>query len=147
MSLYREARSRPGRRIAALVAAATVGLLAGLAIGWALRPEPSLADGIEQVQDDVRPALDALELVPIHYESSSPVTRRAARDQLARAEDAFDDAEPDLGLLDPAGTATVARELAALERALASRVSAAQVERDATRTAADLRRVARLTRD
>ena len=75
------------------------------------------------------------------------MTRRAARDQLARAQEAFDGAEPDLRLLDPAGTATVARELAALDRALASGAEPAAVERDATRTAADLRRVARLARD
>ena len=147
MSLYREASSRPGRRIAALAAAAVVGLLAGLAVGWALRPQPSLADGVEHVQDDVRPALDALELVPIHYESSSPVTRQAAREQLARAQDAFDGAEDDLRLLDPAGTANVGRELDDLDRALVSGAAAAEVERDATQTAADLRAVARLTRN
>ena len=146
MSLYREARSRSGRWIAAVAAALLVGLAVGAALGVALAPEPSLADSIGDLQDDVRPALDALELVPIHYESSQDVTRRAAQDQLARARASFEDAEPGLRLLDAAGTASVGHDLDELERLLEAGGDAASVEQLAHRTALRLRAVAGLSR-
>jgi len=144
MSLYREARSCSGRWAAAAVGALVVGIGAGAAVGLALAPEPSLADAVGDVQEDIRPALDALELVPIHYESAEPATRRAARDQLARARDAFDGAEPNLRVLDPAGTAAVRRDLGALGRLLQASGDAAEVERLSRRAALRLRAVARL---
>jgi hypothetical protein len=146
MSLYREARSPSGRWIAAVVAALVVGVGIGAALGVALAPEPSLADEVGDVQEDVRPALDALELVPIHYDSSQAVTRRAAGDQLARARDTFDDAVPELRLLDPAGTAAVQRDLGELEGLLRAGGDSADVEQVARRAALRLRTVARLTR-
>ena len=68
MSLYREARSRTGRTLAVLAAVFVVGGIVGALLVVALRPEPSLADRVTQLQEDVRPALDGLELVPIHYD-------------------------------------------------------------------------------
>ena len=86
MSLYREARS--GRRrlwiAGALVAvglAAVVGLVLATTGGT-----QSQAEKLESLQDEIQPALEALELIPIHYESKIPITPSTTRksDGMAR---------------------------------------------------------------
>ena len=42
----------------------------------------SQEEQLESLQDDVQPALAALELIPIHYESPNRTTHAAAADQL-----------------------------------------------------------------
>jgi hypothetical protein len=144
VSLYREARS--GRRRlwiatgAALVALAVVGGAVVLLLGG----EQSEAERLESLQQDVRPALAALELVPIHYESSNPTTHAAAADQLAVARDTVTEHAAELRALDPAGTDALLADLEQLGALVRTTGRADDVE-TATRTAAEeLRRVVRL---
>jgi hypothetical protein len=144
MSLYREAGSRRGRAAAVLAAALVVGGLVGFAIAWVVKPEPTLADRIQDVQDDVRPALDALELVPIHYDSDNAVTRRAASDQLAAARDDLDAVGDDLAALDPQGAAQVTASLDELEGMLEQGAPPARVDAAVRAVERQVRETARL---
>ena len=144
MSLYREAGSRRGRTLAVLAAVLVAGGLVGFALAWALKPEPTLADRIEDVQADVRPALDALELVPIHYDSENEVTRRAASDQLAAAREELDAVRDDLRALDPTGAAAVAASLARLQRLLEQGAPPGQVDEAVQQVQRQVRETARL---
>ena len=144
MSLYREAGSRKGRTLAVLTAVLVVGGLIGFGVGWALKPQPTLQDRIEDVQAEVEPALDGLELVPIHYESTNPVTKRAASEQLVAAKEDLDDAADDLRALDPAGAAQVTASLAARERLLDHGASSAEVDAAVRQLARQVREAARI---
>ena len=140
MSLYREARS--GRRRLWLAAGAVVVLVA-VAAGLLLARggEPSPAEQRESLQEDVQPALAALELVPIHYDSTNPTTHAAAADQLAVARETVADAEDDLRALDAAATRTLLADLAALAALVRTTGRAADVERATRSASAELRRL------
>src|SRR5262245_46051241 len=144
MSLYREAGSRRGRTAAVLATALVAGGLIGFAVAWVVKPEPTLADRIEDVQDDVRPALDALELVPIHYDSDNAVTRRAASDQLDAARDDLDAVRADLAALDPQGAEAVTASLDELQGLLKQGAPPAQVDAAVRALQRQVRRSARL---
>lgn len=143
MSLYREARS--GRRrlwiglggVAALVGAVGAILLAP-------GREPSPTEQLESLQEDVQPALAALELVPLNYRSPDPAARAAAATQLAVARETVASAERELRALDAGATARVVSALAELRRLMAAPGRAAAVERTAVEASALLRRIARL---
>jgi hypothetical protein len=144
VSLYREARS--GRRrlwigagIAVLALAVVVGVVLATTDGT-----PSQAQKLESLQHDVEPALAALELIPIHYESPNPTTHAAAADQLNVARETIASVEDELRTLDPAGTTRVLSELAELERLVRTTGQTDRVERAASRTTADLRALVRL---
>src|SRR5215216_3334320 len=105
MSLYREARSGR-RRLRIAATAAVVALAAVVAVILATTGgTPSPQEKLESLQDEVQPALAALELIPIHYESPNPTTHAAAADQLDVAREAISSVQVELGPLDPAGTA------------------------------------------
>jgi hypothetical protein len=144
MSLYREARSRTGRTLAVLAAVFVTGGVVGALLAIALRPEPTLADRVEQVQEDVRPALDGLELVPIHYDSENAATRRAAADQLAAARRDVADVADDLRVLDPAGAARVDGALDEVATLVEDGAPPQEVEAAVTRAERLLRQTARL---
>lgn len=138
MSLYREARS--GRRRFLLVAGVAVVGIAAIALALvALGGEQSEADRLESLQDDVQPALAALELIPIHYESTNPRTRAAASEQLAVARDTIEGVEDDLLERDAARTGMILQDLDELERLLETAGQAAAVERLTGETSDDLR--------
>jgi hypothetical protein len=144
MSLYREARS--GRRrlwiaasVAVVAAAAVVGLVLATTGGT-----QSQAEKLESLQQDVEPALAALELIPIHYGSPNPTTHAAAADQLDVARKTIASVESELEMLDPAGTNRVLSDLAGLELLVRTTGQTDRVERLATKTTADLRAVVRL---
>ena len=81
MSLYREART--GRRRLWLAAGAVLAAVVIVVVVLVAQgSEPSAAESLASLQDDVQPALAALELVPIHYESTNATTHAAAADQL-----------------------------------------------------------------
>ena len=144
MSLYREAGSRRGRAVAALLAALLAGLAIGFAAAWALKPEPTLADRVADVQDEVRPALDALELVPLHYESTDPVTRRAASDQLAAAREDVLAAGSGLDALQPGAADRLERAFDDLGRQLEQGAAVAEVESAVAALERQVRESARL---
>ena len=144
MSLYREARS--GRRrlwIAVAVAVAAVAVVVGLVLATT-GGTPSQADQLASLQQDVQPALAALELVPLHYGSPNPTTHAAAADQLDVARDTIASVEAELETLDPAGTRRVLSDLAALGLLVRTTGQTDRVERAASETAADLRVLVRL---
>ena len=143
MSLYREARS--GRRRLWIAVGAAVAVLA-IVVGILLVPggEPSQAERLESLQKDVRPALAALELVPIHYESTNPTTHAAAADQLAVAQTTVEDHADELRALDAAGTAALLTDLSGLDRLVRTTGRTEEVAQATRATAERLRRLARL---
>jgi hypothetical protein len=143
MSLYREART--GRRKLWLAAGA-VGVVAAVlvAVLVAQGGEPSAAERLESLQDDVRPALAALELVPIHYESTNATTHAAAADQLAVARDTVAANAEDLRALDRTGTDELVADLDALDTLVRTTGRSAEVERATSEAAAQLRQLVRL---
>lgn len=144
MSLYREARSGHRRlwiaAAAAAVAIVAVGALVLVTTGGTQSPQEKL----ESLQRDVQPALAALELIPIHYDSPNPTTHAAAADQLGVARDTIASVESELETLDPAKTKRVLADLAALELLVRTTGQTAGVERAASKTTADLRALVRL---
>jgi hypothetical protein len=144
MSLYREARS--GRRrlwiaaaIAVVAVAAVVALVLTLTGGT-----PSEAEKLESLQRDVEPALAALELVPIHYESPNSTTHAAAADQLDVARETIASLEDELEARDPAQTRRVLADLAALELLVRTTGQTDRIEQLASKTSTDLRALVRL---
>ena len=138
MSLYREAPS--GRRRFLLVAGVALAGIVAIAIALvALGGEQSEADRLASLQDDVQPALAALELIPIHYESTNPRTHAAASEQLAVARDTVAGVEDDLLERDAARTGMLLQDLDELERLVETTGEIAAVERLTSETAADLR--------
>jgi hypothetical protein len=144
VSLYREAPS--GRRrlwIAAAVAAVGLAAVATLFLATS-RGGPSQQEKLESLQGDVQPALAALELIPLHYESPNPTTHAAAADQLEVARDAIRSVESDLRALDPAGTTRLLADLRDLSVLVRTTGEIDLVEREASKTASDLRALVRL---
>ena len=144
MSLYREAGSRR-RRLWIGAAVAVTALAVGVVIVLATTGGPrSQAQMLESLQQDVQPALAALELIPIHYASPNATTHAAAADQLDVARETISSLEDELEELDPAGTSRVLSDLADLELLVQTTGQTALVERVASETAADLRALVRL---
>jgi hypothetical protein len=106
--------------------------------------EPSAAERLESLQEDVQPALAALELVPIHYESTLPATHAAAADQLAVARKTVDDHAEELRTLDPQATADLTADLEQLDALVRTTGRTADVERAARLAAEKLRRLVEL---
>ena len=143
MSLYREART--GRRrlwiAAGAVAAGAVILVVVLV---AQGSEPTAAESLASLQDDVRPALAALELVPIHYESTNATTHAAAAAQLAVARETVEANVDELRALDRAGTDRLQEELTVLDALVRTTGRNAELERATAEAAAQLRQLVRL---
>src|SRR5215212_1154307 len=143
MSLYREART--GRRRLWLGVGAALVVVAAVAGIVVLRnDEPSAADRLESLQEDVQPALAALELVPIHYESPTPATHAAAAAQLAVARETVDDHAEELRALDPRATGDLVIDLEQLDALVRTTGRTSEVERAARRAAEKLRRLVKL---
>ncbi len=139
MSLYREAGAGKRRRRLLLAATAAVVAVAAVVAILVVGGDPSSADREQQLQQRAGPALQALELVPLHYESTNQVTHAAAADQLAVARETVDGLEADLRAHDDAGTAALLAELDRLRALVRPTGRDAEVERAATQAAADLR--------
>jgi hypothetical protein len=145
VSLYREARS--GRRRLWLGVGAALVVVAAVAVAGIVllrNDEPSAAERLESLQDDVQPALAALELVPIHYESPTPATHAAAAAQLAVASKTVDDHAEELRALDPRATEEVAADLEQLDALVRTTGRTTEVERAARLAAEKLRRLVKL---
>ena len=143
MSLYREARSGR-RRLWIAAGAAVLALAAAGLILAATGGSPSEEEKLGSLQDEVQPALAALELIPIHYESANATTHAAAADQLEVAREAIASNEDELSALDPARTSRVLAKLAELRVLGRTTGRTALVERVAAETTADLRALVRL---
>ena len=125
------------------MAVAAVAVVVGLVLATT-GGTPSQADQLASLQQDVQPALAALELVPLHYGSPNPTTHAAAADQLDVARDTIASVEGELETIDPAGTRRVLSDLAALGLLVRTTGQTDRVERAASETAADLRVLVRL---
>jgi hypothetical protein len=144
MSLYREARTGRRRLWSAAGAALTVVAAIVVVVVVGRGGEPSAAESLESLQGDVRPALAALELVPIHYESPDPTTHAAAADQLAVARETVDENANELRALDAVRTDQLRRELAALDALVRTTGRTADVEQATSDAVAKLRQLVRL---
>jgi hypothetical protein len=140
MSLYRQVGRRSGWLVVSATAALLVGLVLGFGVGRATTDEPTFEDAVADVQADAGRAADAIELVGIHYAT----TEAAAREQLERAEESFDEVRPQLQLLSPQETAAAAAAIQQLASLVGRSAPAAQVERAADEARAAVRRAARL---
>ena len=143
MSLYREARTRR-RRLWIAAGAVVLGAVILTVVLVARSSEPSAAEILASLQDDVQPALAALELVPIHYESTNATTHAAAADQLAVARETVDANVDELRALDRAGTDRLQEELRALDALVRTTGRTTEVEQATAEAAAQLRQVVRL---
>ena len=144
MSLYREARS--GRRrlwIAGALVAVGLAAVVGLALATTGGTQ-SQAERLESLQDEIQPALEALELIPIHYESANPTTHAAAADQLDVARRTIASAESELRTLDAAATGRLLAALAKLQALVRTTGRNDVVERVASEATAELRQLVRL---
>ena len=103
--------------------------------------EPSAADRLESLQEDVRPALAALELVPIHYESPNATTHAAAADQLEVARETIDNLVDELRARDPGETQALLADLDRLGELVRTTGRADEVEEATRETASRLRRL------
>jgi hypothetical protein len=136
MSLYREARSGRRRLWLALGAGAVVVAAVVAGVVLATGGEPSQEEQLRSLQEDVQPALAALELVPIHYESANATTHAAASDQLAVARTTVSAHQEELQARDAAGTAALVARLDALAALVRTTGRVPEVE-EASREAAD----------
>jgi hypothetical protein len=140
MSLYRQAGRRSGWLAASVVVALLVGFGIGFAVSRATTEEPTVEEAVASVQEDAGATADALELVAIHYET----TEAAARQQLERAEESFEEVRPELQLLSPEETADAAQAIEALATLVNQSAATEEVERAAEEARATVRRAARL---
>jgi len=143
MSLYREARTGR-RRLWIAAGAVVVGAVILVVVLVARGSEPTAAESLASLQDDVRPALAALELVPIHYESTNATTHAAAAAQLAVARETVEANVDELRALDRAGTDRLQEELTVLDALVRTTGRNAEVERATAEAAAQLRQLVRL---
>ena len=104
----------------------------------------SQEEQLESLQDDVQPALAALELIPIHYESPNPTTHAAAADQLEVAREAIASVEDELRALDPARTRRLLSDLAELELLVRTTNRTDRVQQLTRETTSNLRELVRL---
>ena len=141
MSLYREAGAGRRRRRLVLAAGAAVLAVVAVALAFTLGGEPSAEERLRDTQADVQPALAALELIPIHYESPVASTHAAASEQLEVARGAIEDAEGELRALDAKATGSLLADLDALSELVRTTGRDAAVERAAAAAALELRRL------
>jgi hypothetical protein len=150
MSVYRQAGGGAGGKVAL---AAAVALLAGGGIGFLLgasrEEEPSLADALAEVQEQVRPALNELELVTIEYGEAvsggkvvAETEYQASLDHAERAQAAIDGAEAELRLISQGELDNIDRHLDQLMKLIEGRAPANQVDDVIARADAAIRAAA-----
>lgn len=127
------------------------GFVGGFLAGRAGGSRPSLASALEHLQRELRPAGDALELVPIEYRQAvrggqivAPTEYAAAKEDLDRAQDAFASARADLAALAPEEAGRAAAELGQLAALLERRAAPGTVATQARRAERTISAAARL---
>ena len=152
MSVYRQARpGRPALVIAIAVAFLVVGVVGGALLFDGSDDEGgSLRDAVGRLRDDMRPAVESLDVLPIEYGQAvrggrvvAPTEYEGAKGHLERARKAFDGARGDLALLAPAEAAAAERRLDELGQLIDRHAPAAQVEARARDAAAAIKRALR----
>lgn len=136
MSLYRQAGGyAPRTLIAALLAGALIGGLAGFLGGRGSVEEPSLAEQVSQARAELSPVAAGIELVPIEYEgavSGGRVTAEteyeATQGAAARAAAGLAAVSEDMRAIDPSGYAAATRAIARLAAAIDEVIPAARIE-------------------
>jgi hypothetical protein len=116
-----------------------VAVLVVVGVVLATGGEQSPEEQLKSLQEDVQPALAALELVPIHYESPNPTTHAAAADQLAVARETVAEHREELQARDAAATAALVDDLDALAALVRTTGRAGEVEQAARTTSDELR--------
>jgi hypothetical protein len=137
MSLYRQAGRTSGRTlIIAAVVALVVGLAGGYALGRATAPEPTLADNVADLREQLGPASEGIELTATEYGQAvrggrivAPTEYQAAQADVQRATDAVASVRTDLREFDAARAAALEKALAALRAAVDSKADPAEVKR------------------
>jgi hypothetical protein len=153
MSLYRQVGG--SRALAATLAGAiglAVGAIAGLLIASS-DGDSSLRAEVVGLQDEVRPALSALELVPIEYRQAvrrgrvvSVTEYEASRAQVGRAREVLAERKDDFAVLGASDAAAADTAVESLARLVTRRASPAEVERAAAAAARAVELAARLGR-
>lgn len=123
--------------IAAGVALAAAALAIVLAV--VLGGEQTDADRLASLQEDVQPALAALELIPIHYESTNATTHAAAAEQLGVARETIDGVAEDLRERDAVATERLLEGFEQLDGLVRTTGRTSAVQRATRDAAADLR--------
>jgi hypothetical protein len=150
VSLYRQPGRVAARTLALLgVAALVVGLAGGFALGRGTAPEPSLADRVADLRQELQPADQGLELTATEYAQAvragrvvEPTEYRAAQADVQRVRDTIAGARADLRALAPARAAALDRAVGVLASAVDRRAPPAEVRRLSGRARAALRAVA-----
>lgn len=121
------------------------GLAVGYLVGHSSAPDPSLADNISSLRDDLNPAQQGLQLARTEYGQAvkkgrvvEPTEYQAAKSDVQRAEDAVTGARSDLRSLNPRGAAALARAVEALSGAIASKQPAPRIDALSRRASAAL---------
>jgi hypothetical protein len=131
MSLYRQpSRVRAPVIAGAVVVALLIGGGIGYAIGHADAPEPTAADVVSHLRGELRPAGEALQLLPTEYPQAAKGEGNesaAVTGALARLDAALASARSDLTVLDPAGAKALQQRIAALEAAVRAKDAPAKV--------------------
>lgn len=152
MSLYREVgRSRRWVMATAVVVALAIGFGVGFATGRSTAPEPTLEDAVAALQDQIRAATDALELVTIEYEqavANGAVTAQseyeAANADATRAREIFTSRRDELALLSPDESAAAESALQTLTEQIEALADPSEVAATAEEATQALRGAARL---
>jgi hypothetical protein len=136
MSLYRQTGASRWRAVAAAVGVALVaGGVIGYAIGRSSAPEPTMAEKVGELQDDVQPVLDGLSLVPDHYKqgiaAGGGVQLDGAVQQAAFARETYVALEADIRALSDHRYEAAVVELDALVEAMRGRAAVPQVRQRA----------------
>jgi hypothetical protein len=147
MSLYREAgRRRTLPLLAGAVAIAVAAGLIGFLIGDGGEEDPSLADAVESVREEVQPAFSELELVTIEYTEAvrdgrvvAETEYQAALDHADRASATIAGASGDLELLGPDRLAAAEAAMSELSELVEGPAPAADVEAAVRRAEGALR--------
>jgi hypothetical protein len=131
MSLYRQpSRVRAPVIAGAVVVALLIGGAAGYAIGHANAPGPSAADVVAHLRTELRPAGDALQLLPTEYPQAAKGEGNesaAVTGALARLDSSLSSARADLAVLDAAGARALQQRIATLEAAVKAKAAPAKV--------------------